>query len=99
MFVSEWTVAVLVSQGGLRIFLRICLTCSFLIKYFGALYVLEIHSCRVYVVEIISLNPVERQRKEIIILKLYLYTKPILMQDGERLNLVISRHNTFKAVS
>ena len=44
-------------------------------------------------------NPVERQRKEIIILKLYLYTKPILMQDGERLNLVISRHNTFKAVS
>ena len=49
--------------------------------------------------ETIGLNPVERQRKEIIILKLYLYTKPILMQDGERLNLVISRHNTFKAVN
>ena len=47
--------------------------------------------------EIWVLNPVERQRKEIIILKLYLYIKPILIQDGERVNLVISRHNTFKA--
>ena len=31
------------------------------------------------VIVIIGLNPVERQRKEIIILKLYLYTKPIPM--------------------
>ena len=46
--------------------------------------------------EKLGLNLVERQRKEII-LNLYLYTKPILMQDGERVNLVISRHNTFKA--
>ena len=54
---------------------------------------------RTFIIVILGLNPVESQRKEIIILKLYLYTKPILMQDGERLNLVISRHNTFKAVS